>query len=380
MRVALLTTCHLEYVAQLANALAADIDVSIHILDGLNYVLRENWKSPDIGLFRDRYAAYLAARVKLGGVNPWPYKWDPKGLWGTWQVITAIRNESPAVLHVQEALDFRIFLVVMALRGVPLVVTVHDPRIRWGDRRKFYTWFELRLRAMLRRQARSLIVHSERLKAELLADKGVSRERVLVIPLGALSIYWHWANPEIAEEDCTVLFFGRLVPSKGLRDLVQAEPLVSAKCPRVKFVIAGEGDEWDACKHLVVHPERFVVQNEYVPNERVAELFQRASIVVLPYRDASQSGVAALACAFGKPVVATEVGGIPELVEHGVTGLLVHPGDVGALADAICTLLGNPELRKQMARNALDKAKEELSWNKVARTTLQAYRNAMSAP
>ena len=63
---------------------------------------------------------------------------------------------------------------------------------------------------------------------------------------------------------------------------------------------------------MMVHPERFIVHNEYVSDEKRAELFRRASVVVLPYIEASQSGIIPIAYRFGKPVVATTVGGLPE--------------------------------------------------------------------
>jgi glycosyltransferase involved in cell wall biosynthesis len=383
MRIALLTTCHLEYVAQLANSLASCDEVSVHILDGINYLVPQRGRFPNreqIQLFRKEYETYLNGMVRLGYINPWPYKWDPRGLFGIWHLVRAVVKDRPDVLHVQEALDFRIFLVAMALRDIPLVLTVHDPRVRWGDKPRFYSKVELGLRAIIRKRAKRIIVHSQKLKEMLLGDLELSRKRVAVIPHGAYNIYWRWYNPDIGEDEGSVLFFGRLVPSKGLDCLIQAEPLITAKCPFAKFVIAGEGDEWERCKRFVVHPEKFVVQNHYVPNHNVAALFQQASIIVLPYKDASQSGVAVLAFAFGKPVVATRVGGIEELVDDGITGILVPPNDPEALADALTRLLTDTELRRKMGHNALSKAQRELSWDRVAEMTRHVYEEAISYP
>ena len=109
--------------------------------------------------------------------------------------------------------------------------------------------------------------------------------------------------------------------------LIQAEPLITASLPNVKIMISGRGDDLEHYRKLMVHPEQFVIDNEYIPDDKVAALFRRASVVVLPNIEATQSGVIPLAYTFGKPVVATTVGSLPEMVDDGDTGLLVPPRD-----------------------------------------------------
>ncbi|MEM4847079.1 MAG: glycosyltransferase family 4 protein, partial [Thermosphaera sp.] len=127
----------------------------------------------------------------------------------------------------------------------------------------------------------------------------------------------------------------------------------------------------------MIHSENFIVYNEYISDEKRAELFRRASIVVLPYVEASQSGVIPLAYTFEKPVIATTVGGLPEMVEHGRTGYLVPPRNERALADAIVHLLENRELRHQLGKNGKQKIDTECSPRTVAEKTLAAYRLAI---
>ena len=110
----------------------------------------------------------------------------------------------------------------------------------------------------------------------------------------------------------------------------------------------------------------------------MAPLFQKASVVVLPYTDASQSGVIPLAYAFKKPVIATNVGSLPEVVDHGMTGYLVPPGNVKKLEEAIIDLLKDEDKLKRMGQNAFKKAKEELSWDKIAHKTVDVYREVIS--
>src|SRR5258707_15408817 len=141
------------------------------------------------------------------------------------------------------------------------------------------------------------------------------------------------SSPVVQEDERLILFFGRIWEYKGLEYLIRAEPLISARVPNVRILIAGRGEDFSRYTEMMVHPDRFIVHNEYIPEERTAEYFRRASVVVLPYIEASQSGVIPLAYSAAKPVVATTVGGLPEMVEDGRTGYLVAPRDTTNLAD-----------------------------------------------
>jgi glycosyltransferase involved in cell wall biosynthesis len=123
----------------------------------------------------------------------------------------------------------------------------------------------------------------------------------------------------------------------------------------------------------MVHPERFEIINRYITQKDIPRLFQQSSLVVLPYVEASQSAVIPVAYAFGRPVVASKVGGLPEVVDHGQTGLLVPPGDSDALAEAIISLLRDRDTRHQMGRQALEKTKGALSWTTIAQQTIKVY-------
>src|SRR5690606_35012391 len=111
----------------------------------------------------------------------------------------------------------------------------------------------------------------------------------------------------------------------------------------------------------------------------VSGLFRRASVVVLPYTDATQSGVSAMAFACSRPVIATEVGDVPEVVIEGQTGLLVPPRDAQALADAMERLIVDRALRARLGTGAGRFAAENRSWSRLAELTAAAYRRALDA-
>ena len=163
-----------------------------------------------------------------------------------------------------------------------------------------------------------------------------------------------------------LLFFGFVRRYKGLDILVEALPKVLAR-RSVTLVVAGEFYEPVAPLKARIAElglnERVRVLDRYVPDEEVGDLVAAADCVVLPYRSATQSGVVLVAYAGGCPVISTAVGGLPEVVDDGVTGFLVPPEDPGALADAILTFYergGRPAFEAAVVRKAQD-----FSWNKV---------------
>jgi glycosyltransferase involved in cell wall biosynthesis len=158
-------------------------------------------------------------------------------------------------------------------------------------------------------------------------------------------------------EPAEVLFAGRLSPEKGIEELVAATA-------GMNLVVAGDGP----LRHLVPNGLGFV------PHDELERLYDRAAVVVLPsYREGLPLCVIE-AMAHGRPVVATNVGGIPELVEDGVTGLLVEPGDVNGLRAAVERLLADPRLRRRMGRAGRERIIERCSLEAVTAATLDVYR------
>jgi glycosyltransferase involved in cell wall biosynthesis len=202
-------------------------------------------------------------------------------------------------------------------------------------------------------------------------------ERIHVIP--HVQLGEDGAAPtQTTDDENIILFFGRIWGYKGLDYLIRAEPLITSRVPNAKIMIAGEGEDFARYRAMMQHPENFIVYNEFIPDDRVAEIFQRASVVALPYIEATQSGVVPMAYSYSKPVVATTVGGLPAVVEQGQTGFLVPPRDEQALADALVQLLQDKALCRQMGANGRHKVDMEFSAEIVAQKTLVVYRCAVA--
>jgi glycosyltransferase involved in cell wall biosynthesis len=97
----------------------------------------------------------------------------------------------------------------------------------------------------------------------------------------------------------------------------------------------------------------------------------------LPYTEASQSGIIPLAYSYHKPVITTDVGGLSEVVDDGITGKIVPPCDTYKLAEAICMMLHDKDLTRQMGENAYQKQKTDLSWDLIAQKTIEVYRQCL---
>jgi glycosyltransferase involved in cell wall biosynthesis len=187
------------------------------------------------------------------------------------------------------------------------------------------------------------------------------------------------ARQPVVEDRGLVLFFGRIWPYKGLDVLIRAEPLITQRVPKARIAIAGRGEDFSRYRGLMVHPENFIVRNDYISDDELVSLFTRAAVVVLPYVDGSISGVVPVACTFGKPVVATTVGILPEMVDDRKTGLIVPPRDEAALAAAITELLQDERLRTELGGNARRKAQTVFDPANVATQTVETYRRAIQA-
>jgi glycosyltransferase involved in cell wall biosynthesis len=289
------------------------------------------------------------------------------------RIVTAIDRFAPDVVHYQHGhLWFN--LVLPKLKRYPLVVTIHDPRHHPGDRDSKKT-----PQSMLDygyRQADRVIVHATALVTSIESTIGIPAERIHVIPHVAIG-----ATPmpaAIEEADHEVLFFGRIWEYKGLEFLIRAEPLIAEHVSDVRIVIAGEGENFDRYRDLMVHPQRFEVHNRWIGDTERAMLFSRAAVVVLPYIEATQSGVVPVAYTFGKPVIATRVGGLPECVEHEETGLLVPPRDENAIAKAVVRLLCDAPLRHRLGVNGHRKLLAEASAEVVAEQNVAVYQQAVA--
>jgi glycosyltransferase involved in cell wall biosynthesis len=270
------------------------------------------------------------------------------------QIRRALRRWRPHVVHVHENHDPRLLALTTGYRTV---LTVHDPLghpgapelNRW-ENWAFRHWF---------RRAKRFVVHGEPLIEELAPI--VHDAPMVVIPHGV----WPRPKPLVPPQSPSVLLFGRLEQYKGVEVLVAAMDLVWDQRPEVKLVVAGAG----AAARLVPDEPRVSLIPRYISEAEVDALLAQASLVALPYTQASQSGVGALAIAAGVPVVVSDLGALPQLAYE--PSFVFEAGNPRALADTIVRHLDHrPQVRSAVLRHA----QSNFSWDHAAQLTTDLYR------
>ncbi|MBD3287657.1 glycosyltransferase [candidate division KSB1 bacterium] len=342
-----------DYTIALANALAQNNEVML--------VLSQKSATP----FLHRIDQSIRRKLVY-----FPRLRNPLNLLYTLKIFFAIRRFKPDVIHFQGGFIWFSFILPLLLK-YPVITTIHDAEPHAGDESsRNMRWFLPNFLAT--RFSSKLIVHGENIRQQLARNSKIPVNKIASIQHG--NGFIHKRNSkQIKCEDYRILFFGRILEYKGLPYLIKAEPLISSEIPELKICIAGDGALMQDYEKLISDRSRYEIYNEYIDQELMEKLFLSSSLVVLPYNEASQSGIISIAYAFAKPVIATQVGALPELIEHQRTGWIVPPCDERKLAQGIITLLKDKKLREKLGRNAFEKARNEMSWTNIARQTCDVY-------
>jgi glycosyltransferase involved in cell wall biosynthesis len=299
--------------------------------------------------------------------------WHQIGMINT--LLKRIDQFNPDVIHMQKGHLYFGLVLPYLRRKYPLVISIHDPRQHIGDKSSQRT--PQPLMDFAYRQAHRVIAHNEQMKEMIVKELGIAETKIDVMPLIARG------DPDAVQEvengENLLLFFGRIWGYKGLAHLIEAEPLITARVPDAKIIIAGQGEDLTPYRRMMVNPDHFIIYNDWISNEQRAKLFSKASVIVLPYIEATQSGVIPVAYTHAKPVVATRVGGLPAQVEEGHTGFLVPPGDVEALAERVVQLLQDKALCRQLGLNGRRKLEREWSEPVLVGQMVAVYHKAIDA-
>ena len=239
---------------------------------------------------------------------------------------------------------------------------------------------------MLTYESSEVIVNSKFMKNDLQRLFGLPYEKINVVANGINSTAYSGVEKDYdfrrqyaADNEKIILFMGRLVYEKGVQHLISAMPKILENYHDAKLVIAGKGGMLDELKAQVeaMGLGQKVYFTGYLNAKQVSKMYKCADISVFPSTYEPFGIVALEAMLAGVPTVVSDVGGLNEIVEHGVDGMKSYAGNPNSLADSILELLFNPQLCESISKKAKTKVKNEYSWTKIAQDTHFIYQKAI---
>jgi len=296
-----------------------------------------------------------------------------KGLFqGIYHTVRGIRKLKPHVLHLDgESLRAALWAPLIKSK---LVINVHEPVLHAGSGSFSLTT----AKKMLINRADHLVVHSEEARKILVANFSIDDSHISCAPMGPEDVITAWSGKQERQEvgQASVVFFGWLSPRKGIDVMLKAVPEVARMIPGVKFIIAGQpgrGYQLPAEVENLKNAGVLEVIPRHLTNPELANLMAKASVVLLPYREARQSAVVLTAYAFRKPVITSDLPGLREQVWHDKTGLLFREGDSNDLTEKLVYFLSHKELLRQYESNILNMTNTTLNWRRFREVALSAY-------
>lgn len=246
------------------------------------------------------------------------------------------------------------------------IIACHDPVPHSGEKYTIVNWLCGVDRAY--QAADEIIVHTEKFICDV-EKRYKKRDHVHYLPFGRPDYYKKIGIKRIAvryrQDTMNFIFFGRISQYKGLDLLAEAYQLVSARYSRVTLTIAGDGD-FTPYRKRYRQLHHVTVINRWICDDEVESIFTGKNLIaVLPYADATQSGVALVAMNYVVPVIATDTGGLSEQIEDGVTGILVPPGDSRKLAEKMAMLMEDKRLYQKICENVKSRS-GQMEWKDAA--------------
>jgi phosphatidylinositol alpha-1,6-mannosyltransferase len=303
------------------------------------------------------------------------------------------RDQTVRIVFGGCALVTPLVLILSRVFGRQAIVQVHGLDVIY--RNPIYQLFCVRWLKFCDR-----VVANSRFTAQLARTKGVLQNRIVVIPPGVDSERFNQRTDIFADKrrwnvkgKKVILFVGRLARRKGVKEFIENSFVnVVREIPESVFLIVGDNptesltQRDDVASEIDGAVSRLGLEKHVkllgsMSDEDVIKLYHACDLVVLPALDRKDDvegfGIVALeAAASGKPVVATRVGGIPDAVEDGKSGILVDPGDYTGLTEVVASLLKNIELSSSLGKYGRCRAQKEFSWRRLVNLYERAFDTA----
>ncbi len=328
---------------------------------------------------------YRISSLRLIDAMPKPLRLGIKGMDHVISMVelrARLARERPDIIHFQwlplPVVDQR-FLGGMR-RIAPIVLTVHDSEPFNGNpaaglqRRGTGRSFALCDR---------IIVHTERGRERLVAQ-GVPATRIAILPHGLLASGTPDPAVDRMEGDIVFLLFGKIKEYKGLDLLIEAFARMPAELQAVSRLRV-IGKPYMNLTPLITRAQelgiapRVSIEPRFAADEEIPTIFAPSTIATFPYREIDASGVLSLAIAYGRPILASRLGGFAEIIRDGIDGALVPPGNIDALAKAMARCVAERDYVAACARNVRQLAESIPGWHAIGCRTAAVYAEALQA-
>ena len=271
--------------------------------------------------------------------------------------------------------------------GIPLVSTIHATEAGrnsgiHNETQRYVNDTEW----LLTYESSEVIVNSKFMKTDIQRLFGLPYEKINVIPNGInINSYtgierdYDFRRQYAADNEKIILFMGRLVYEKGVQHLISAMPKILSNYNDAKLIVAGKGGMLDDLRGQVdaMGLSSKVYFTGYLNAKQVQKMYKCADVAVFPSTYEPFGIVALEAMLAGVPTVVSDVGGLNEIVDHGINGMKAYAGNPNSIADSVLSILYDGKLANNIAKNAKAKVKEEFNWNKIAQDTHYIYEKAI---
>lgn len=299
---------------------------------------------------------------------PTPHDWAKSSIHAIWKAYRFIQNSNFDIIHLTWPLTYGQFPLYLSRQK--MVLTMHDPIPHSSNMdfmNRFNRWIAFKL-------IKNFIVLSQSLRNGFINTYKLHNKNVFVSRLGTYDVLLNAKPKEIETSKNYILYFGSINPHKGIKYLCEAMYLIREQVPDLQLIIAGRGN-FDFNIEEYQKKLNIKIINRFVTDEELVYLIRKSRFVVCPYIDATQSGVVMSAFALNKPVVATNVGALPEMIENRRHGLLVPPKNSKEIAHAIIEMCQEDILTKMSKNIQEDFGEGKNSWQKIAEETINIYQN-----
>jgi len=299
-------------------------------------------------------------------------------------IFKYVNDEKIDVIHYQffrRKSELLFFLLLRAL-GKKVILTAHNVLPHE------YHWSNFYYQRTLFHSASGIIAHSDFIKNKIFKQLHISPQRIVVIPHGSYEQFGQYNSISqvaarkklgLQKKDQVLLFFGYIKPYKGLDLLLDAFDLAKDEMPDLKLIIAGGVESSELKKYYQDKIDRMNVGSkilpamEYIPAPDVAGYFMAADIVALPYRHIYHSGVVHTAFAFGRPIIATDVGDFREVAENGACGFISEKNTAESFATEVIRAFSDQGKLKKMGNFCRELSQTKYNWDSIAQKTKEFY-------